>query len=182
MLTDVLRSVLKNMQMAPWWAWAFVVMGFAMITTASLWGDTIEAWCVRHRVQRLVSRLMWLPLMVLMLVVLVAGCATSRFEANMDAAVGRLTMDEALMRLGPPTYERHLGSDTLLAWERSETSAYSYRPYPAYQGPTTGVWGGAMAGLSAGAGVQTMVDEDRQVLMLRFGPDGTLTAWRSMTR
>lgn len=70
MLTDVLR----NIQIAPWWVFAGMMVGFAMMATASLWGDPIEAWCVRHRVQRLVARLVWLPPMAFLLALLVTHC------------------------------------------------------------------------------------------------------------
>jgi hypothetical protein len=56
-------------------------------------------------------------------IVLMAGCAMGpSFSQQMDASIGRLTIDRAIQALGPPVYERstltfdHDGR--LVAWSR----------------------------------------------------------------
>jgi hypothetical protein len=181
MLTDVLGQVLMNLQMAPWWVWAGMGMGVGMMATAELWGDAIEAWCVRHRVQRLVSRLMWLPLMVLMLVMLLAGCAGSRFATQMDAEVGRMTALEAIETFGAPTYAQEINGQIIMAWERRSYSSSSYQPVVAAPPVGGGFWGGAMRGLQS-VGPFTTTIEERETLTLLFDADGRLQSWQLITR
>jgi hypothetical protein len=120
--------------------------------------------------------------------VLLTGCGARRWEAfqqRMDAMIGTLTISQALQQWGPPTYERHDPTTgiTILAWEHRQMSSYSYPPpVAAPSGRGGGFVGGIVEGLTRGAPSYTMHDEQREVLMLGFRPDGYLAWWQYQQR
>ncbi len=106
----------------------------------------------------------------LMLFVLLAGCAAQIDWAN---RVGKYTLDQAIVELGPPDKQAPLADGTVVAeWlmRRGYYSTYGYYPFPGYYyyGPVYPTY------------MNTYVPDF--FLRLTFGPDGKLAAWKKFYR
>ena len=117
----------------------------------------------------------WVRLFSLVLLLLLAACATQRVDWG--ARLGQMSHDEAVMELGPPDKEATLSDGTRVAeWltHRSGSAGYvgyvgGYGRYHPYYGPAYYYDGHAVP--------------DREYwLRLTFGPDDRLSDWLRVVR
>jgi hypothetical protein len=108
----------------------------------------------------------------LLLVVLLAGCATA--QVNWAERVGSYTCDQAVLELGPPDKSAKLQDGTqVMDWLTRRGVSQTY------------VSGGFWRGPWHGGGFSPAVTESYSpsyYLRLTFGPDSKLRAWKQFAR
>ena len=107
------------------------------------------------------------------LVLLMAGCATSRI--NWDARVGNYTYDQAVEEMGPPDKQATLTDGNIVAeWITHRSSGGTSIGF----GLGGGSYGGG-SGMGAGVGVGQSLggSASDRVLRLTFGTDKKLVSW-----
>lgn len=108
-----------------------------------------------------------------LVLVVLALCGCGPHVNAMDAAVGRLTFEEAVVEFGPPVYDRADGRTGLrmVQWISESTSLSAPGPQPG----GGGFAGGMARGLAAGR--PTEVDVTRRILTLWFDEQGIMRRW-----
>jgi hypothetical protein len=111
-----------------------------------------------------------LIIVAILVLLVLAGCATSPQRHPLDSAIGRLTIEQAIARFGPPSYERKNASGAaILSWIRT---TYTTRdPAPDFGDPFG-------AGLRAGGGYERVTTAKQSSLTLGFDERGVLRWWR----
>jgi hypothetical protein len=106
----------------------------------------------------------------ILLLALVAGCATTR--DIWQPRVGVYTFDQAVLELGPPDKHAKLQDGTIVAeWLTRRGRSYAYAPFPySYYS----WWHGGY--------YPSYIDSysPDSFLRLTFGPEGRLTAWKNL--
>lgn len=119
----------------------------------------------------------WTCLSVVCAVGLLAGCATNRVD--WESRLGAYSYDEAVSELGPPEKEATLSDGTRVAewltYRSGGSTAVGYAGGFGYPGRFHPYYGPDYYGMYT-----TPVREFS--IRLTFGADGTLTAWRKVSR
>jgi len=111
-------------------------------------------------------------LALLLLFVLLAGCATRKIDWT--ARVGKYTFDQTVAEIGPPDKQAKLTDGTLVAeWLTS-------RGYQQFYATGGYIGGPYRAWPYAPAYVNTYSPD--YFLRLTFGPDGQLQAWKKLAK
>ncbi|HEU6449736.1 MAG TPA: hypothetical protein VFV23_15005 [Verrucomicrobiae bacterium] len=98
---------------------------------------------------------------------ILAGCATQQIDWK--TRVGNYTYDQAVMDYGPPDKTAKLSDDSTVAEWMMQRGQVVETPEPGFYPP--GYWGPAWYGFSS-------TYMPGKYLLLTFGPDGKLKAWR----
>jgi hypothetical protein len=110
-------------------------------------------------------------LLLALVVFTLGGCATDK--VNWAARVGHLTLDQAILELGPPDKKAELTDGTVVAdWLTRRGRSTYYSGVGGYYG------GGAPYYYGAYAPAYLGTVSPNFFVRLTFGPDGELAAWK----
>lgn len=112
--------------------------------------------------------------LVLLSGIILLSCRSREFEQSMNAAIGRMTISDAIASWGPPSYDRKIGDSTIMAW--TQTQYHTYSPPPP-SGQPYGAAGEFAHGLAKGLSAHSYTWETRNTLTIQFDAQGIMRAW-----